>query len=132
MLPVSNHQHQNNFLHPHIISEPNFHKVDEKNLKGTNVVPSSPRQFFERIYGHLERDSVPIVRNADEHQKSTADTPPVNSDKNDFCEKVTINPSTRLLPSVCDTTYQSDVSSSSPDILMTEKRWVMNPKTSCL
>ncbi|XP_054727195.1 homeobox protein rough [Anastrepha obliqua] len=74
--------------------------------------PSSPRQFFERLYGHLETNET--ASNADRSASSTQNLVSSESDKN--CV-------TDLSATVCDTTYQSDDGSlSSPEISINDER----------
>ncbi|XP_036325347.1 homeobox protein rough-like, partial [Rhagoletis pomonella] len=75
--------------------------------------PSSPRQFFERLYGHLETNETVSDNNASA-KNSTHNHDTRESDKNFVTE---------LSATICDTTYQSDDGSmSSPEVSINDER----------
>lgn len=89
-------------------SNPSVTVVD----KTTQNRPSSPRQFFERLYGHLEsNETVSNINSSaaggDSHKPAQITT------YNERETKFVANLST----TICDSTYQSDEGSlSSPEI----------------
>lgn len=90
-------------MHP-INSNPSITVVD----KTTQNRPSSPRQFFERLYGHLESNET--VSNI----KPSAASGDAQITTSNETEK---NYVANLSATICDSTYQSDEGSlSSPEI----------------
>ncbi|XP_039947562.1 homeobox protein rough [Bactrocera tryoni] len=104
-------------MHP-INSNPSVTVVD----KTTQNRPSSPRQFFERLYGHLETNETVSNVNpsavGDDSYKSAQITATNDSEKN--CV-------TNLSATICDSTYQSDEGSvSSPEISINDDERLPN------
>ncbi|XP_067624976.1 homeobox protein rough [Eurosta solidaginis] len=80
--------------------------------------PSSPRQFFERLYGHLETNVTNNDRNADAVNSITN-----SSHKAQRSSESVKNYVTDMGATICDTTYQSDEGSlSSPEISINDDR----------
>lgn len=95
------------------------------NLQSVNITtvgktanrPSSPRQFFERLYGHLE-ERVVVAETFDDCDNGTGKMLQHSAELSDRIS------SNELNTSICDTsTYQSDGGSvSSPDISISDER----------
>uniref|UniRef100_A0A1I8PTH5 Homeobox protein rough n=1 Tax=Stomoxys calcitrans TaxID=35570 RepID=A0A1I8PTH5_STOCA len=80
--------------------------------------PSSPRQFFARLYGHLETN--------EESKASPSDL------KTNFATSAEVSSSFET-PANCDTHYQSDgaTTTSSPDISISDERTDINIPRAC-
>ncbi|KAM7360365.1 transcription factor rough [Cochliomyia hominivorax] len=85
----------------------------------TQIRPSSPRQFFARIYGHLENNG-----NGDNRKNASENITALSTISN--IRSNDVNSFTQIPQSsspICDTNYQSDgASTSSPDISISDER----------
>lgn len=90
----------------------------------TQIRPSSPRQFFARIYGHLENnDNSYNTQNINNSEIVSTISTVSNLRSNDTNSFTQIPPSSSS--PLCDTNYQSDgASTSSPDISISDERCV--------
>ena len=87
----------------------------------TQIRPSSPRQFFARIYGHLENNgNNNTVNNISENQRAAPTANNLIANGTPFTQMP------QSASPMCDTNYQSDGggSTSSPDISISDERCV--------
>ncbi|XP_023298794.2 homeobox protein rough [Lucilia cuprina] len=108
------------------LNTPNTHNNEghfinrSTNVSGkTQIRPSSPRQFFARIYGHLENNS----NNNNPHSSGDNLTPitPISNLRSNDVSSFSHLP--QSASPACDTNYQSDgASTSSPDISISDER----------
>lgn len=107
MLPLQNQN--SNYLNP-----PNTNSQAIIASGKTQMRPSSPRQFFARLYGHLET-------NTDEGISPPQRPASVMHSESNLKTLTTFDS-----PATCDTNYQSDgaTTASSPDISISDERCV--------
>ncbi|CAD6994234.1 unnamed protein product [Ceratitis capitata] len=85
--------------------------------KTPNNRPSSPRQFFERLYGHLESNETSHIN------RSVGASDSIHSAENITSSDKDTNCVPNVSAAVCDSTYQSDDGSlSSPEISINDER----------